>query len=198
MRAFETGCRCFVLVLGAGEQCARRCRVLALDRRFGFPGAAAALMLVQVLAVDRRFGFAGASAVLMLMLVQALAVDRRLFAAAVTQEMTPCHAQNDIMSCQTRHHGMPRMASCHAQNRHRVMPGMTCCHIVRDNVLHSNDHNVIWSVLAGLCRSCSITTVFGKAGAFWTGLMLPAAVTAVHCVSYASAIWEVYADFCDV
>ena len=37
-------------------------QVLALDR-FGFAGAAAVLMLVQVrvLAVDRRFGFAGAA-----------------------------------------------------------------------------------------------------------------------------------------
>ena len=38
-------------------------QVLALDRHYGFVGAAAVLMLVQVqvLAVDRRFGFAGAA-----------------------------------------------------------------------------------------------------------------------------------------
>ena len=37
-----------------------------MDRRFGFAGAAAVLMLVQVqvLAVDQRFGFAVAGAVL--------------------------------------------------------------------------------------------------------------------------------------
>ena len=49
---------------------------MALDRRFGFAGAAAVLMLVQaeVLPLDRRFGFAGAAAVLMLVQVQAAAV----------------------------------------------------------------------------------------------------------------------------
>ena len=58
-------------------------QVLALDRRFGFAGAAAVLMQVQVqvLALDRRFGFAGATAVLMQ--VQVLALDRRFFAGAV-------------------------------------------------------------------------------------------------------------------
>ena len=39
--------------------------MLALDRRFGSPGAAAVLLLVQVLAVAPRFGFVGASALLM-------------------------------------------------------------------------------------------------------------------------------------
>ena len=75
---------------------------MALDRRFGFAGAAAVLMLVrmQVLALDRRFGFAGAAAVLVLVmgrrfvilvLVQALALDRRFVLR---------HEQNDIMSRQ--------------------------------------------------------------------------------------------------
>ena len=46
---------------------------MALDRHFGFAGAAAVLMLVQVqvLALDQRFGFACDAAVLML--VQVLA-----------------------------------------------------------------------------------------------------------------------------
>ena len=124
-------------------------QVQVLDRRFGFAGAAAVLMLVQVqvLALDRRFGFAGAAVLLMLVLdrrfdfagagavlVQALALDW----LCVMPGMTLCHAQNDIMSCQGGHHVMPghvrpRMAS--RQGRHHVTPGMTCCHSVHDTVL---------------------------------------------------------------
>ena len=54
---------------------------MALDRRFGFAGAAAVLSLlpVQVLALDRRFGIAGVAAALMLVQVQVLALDRRFW-----------------------------------------------------------------------------------------------------------------------
>ena len=64
------------------------------------------------------------------------------------------------------------------------MPGVKCCHIVHDNVLCSNDHNVVWAALTGPCRSYSFTSVLGEAGAFWTGMMLRAAVTAVRGVSF--------------
>ena len=66
---------------------------MALDRRFGFAGAAAVLMLVQVqvLALDQRFGFAGAAAVMMLVQLQVLALDRHFVLR---------HARDDIMSCQ--------------------------------------------------------------------------------------------------
>ena len=48
---------------------------MALDRRFGFAGAAPVLMPVQVqaLALDRCFGFAGDAVVQMLVQVQAAA-----------------------------------------------------------------------------------------------------------------------------
>ena len=49
---------------------------MALDRRFGFAGAAAVVMLVLVLAVGRRFGFAGAAAALMQVQVQVLFAGR--------------------------------------------------------------------------------------------------------------------------
>ena len=54
-----------------------------------------------------------------------------------------------------------------------------------------------WAALAGPCRSCSFTSVLGKAGAFsclidvahigglvWYGLVLRAAVLAVRCMSF--------------
>ena len=86
-------------------------QVLALDRRFGFAGGAAVLVEVQVLALDGHFGFAGAAAMLMLVL------DRRVVLLVLVTRwcrrwlwidvlfcvmpgMTPCHAQNYIMSRQ--------------------------------------------------------------------------------------------------
>ena len=60
--------------------------VLAPDWRFGFAGAAAAVLMlvqVQVLALDRRFA--------LLVLVQALALDRRFVLR---------HATDDIRSRQ--------------------------------------------------------------------------------------------------
>ena len=98
--------------------------------------------------------------------------------------MTSWRARGDIMSCPEWHRVMPGMTSCHAQSRHHVMPGMTCCHIVHDNVLCSNDHNAVWAALAGPCPSYNFTSVSRKAGAFWTGLMLRAAVTAVRGVPF--------------
>ena len=44
------------------------------------------------------------------------------------------------------------------------MPGMKWGHTVHDTVLCSNDHHVVWAALAGPCRSCSFTSVLGKAG----------------------------------
>ena len=66
---------------------------MALDRRFGFAGAAAVLMLVQVqaLALDRRFGFAGAGAGCRVMPGRDDIVPRMTSCHA-------CHAGDDIMS----------------------------------------------------------------------------------------------------
>ena len=61
---------------------------------------------------------------------------------------------------------MPGITSCHAQKQHHAMPGMTCCCIVPDNVLCSNNDNVVWAALAGPCRSYSFTSVLGKVGVF--------------------------------
>ena len=83
--------------------------VLAPDWRFGFAGAAAAVLMlvqVQVLALDRCFGFAGAAAGLMLVL------DRRFVLLVLVLAQAPALDRRFVLSCQGwNRHVMPRMTS---------------------------------------------------------------------------------------
>ena len=79
---------------------------------------------------------------------------------------------------------------------YRFLSWMTWCHIVRDNVLCSNDHNVVPAALAGqlvlaLLQFCVCVGQSGRiqlidrcCAYWWTGLMLRGAVTAVRGVSF--------------
>ena len=101
-------------------------QVLALDRRFCFAGAAALLMLAQALALDQRF--AGVAAVVMLVQAQVLALDRCFgFAGAAAGLMLVLDRRFVLLVlvlAQAPALDRRFVLSCQGWNRH-VMPRMT-------------------------------------------------------------------------